>query len=238
MRPDKRDNNQLRPVKFHTNYTRHAEGSVLVEFGNTWVLVTASVEEEVPPWLRDSEQGWITATYNMLPRSTNTRTRRETSGPGGRTREIQRLIGRAMRATVDLEMLRSCQITIDCDVLQADGGTRTAAITGGYVALALAWPKLVDMALAKRNGVLTPVAAVSMGLVDGDPRLDLMYDEDSKASVDFNLVMNRRGEYVELQGAGEQGGSFTRVQLNTLLDLGEKGIRELFALQEQAINGG
>jgi len=234
VRADGRRPDQLRPVVIEVNATMHAEGAALIRMGNTVVLCTATVVEEVPPWLRGQERGWVTAEYALLPRSTHTRTPRERKGPRGRTQEIQRLIGRALRASVDLEALGERQIIIDADVLQADGGTRTAAITGGYVALALALRRLVEAGEVSARVFKPAVAAVSVGVVDGVPLLDLAYEEDVRAGVDMNIVMNAVGDFVEVQGTAE-GASFSRETLNVLLDLGWKGIQELLRIQQDAV---
>jgi len=238
LRPDGRANDKLRPVTFVPHYLDHNVASVLVQMGKTWVLCAASVAEEVPGWLRGQAQGWVTAEYGLLPAATHTRTPREaTLGRiQGRTQEIQRLIGRSLRAAVDLSKLGERTITVDCDVIQADGGTRTAAITGGYVALALAVNRLVQEGAVHHNVWRAPVAAVSAGVVQGEPRLDLCYQEDSQAEVDFNVVMNARGHYIEIQGTAE-GLTFQRATLDNLLSLAEKGIQELLALQKKALAG-
>ncbi len=235
-RKDGRLPNQLREVRITPNYVEWAEGSALIEFGKTRVLCTASVDEKLPPFRVGKGMGWITAEYAMLPRSTHTRTTREaTTGKiGGRTHEIQRLIGRSLRGVVDMLKLGERQIVIDCDVLQADGGTRTASITGGYVALALACKKLQQQKLITRWPLISPIAAISVGIVSGRPVLDLNYEEDSRAAVDFNVVMLGTGELVEVQGTAE-GNPFTRDDVNTMLDLAEKGLKELFAIQEDIL---
>ena len=237
MRPSGRLHNQLRPVSFERQYTKHAEGSVLVSFGDTRVLCTASVEERVPNFLRGSGQGWITAEYGMLPRATNTRTGREAARgrQGGRTLEIQRLIGRSLRAIVDMEALGERTITLDCDVLQADGGTRTAAISGSYVALADAIRGLQSPAKGKRREPLHGhVAAVSVGIFQGSPVLDLDYAEDSEAETDMNVVMNEAGAFIEVQGTAE-GHAFRRDELNALLDLAHAGVQSIIQLQTEAL---
>jgi ribonuclease PH len=238
-RPSGRAAHELRPVRIQRRYTKHAEGSVLVQFGDTHVLCTASVEERVPPFLKDSRRGWVTAEYGMLPRSTNTRTDREASRgkQSGRTQEIQRLIGRALRAVVDLERLGSRTVQLDCDVLQADGGTRTAAITGAFVALhdAVAW--LGERGLVRERPIRDFVAAVSVGLYQGTPVLDLDYAEDAACGCDMNIVMTGAGNFVELQGTAE-GETFGREQLDELLALAERGIRELIAQQRRALGLG
>jgi len=235
-RPSKRRPDELRAVSLRRGYTRHAEGSVLVEFGDTRVLCTASVEEKVPPFLRDRGQGWVTAEYGMLPRSTHTRTDREAARgrQSGRTLEIQRLIGRSLRAVTDLELLGERTVTIDCDVIQADGGTRTAAITGGCVALYDALSTLEQRGLVKIHPARDFVAAVSVGVYDGVPVLDLDYAEDSACDTDMNVVMTGSGGFVELQGTAE-GTPFTRVQLDALLELARAGIAQLVALQKQSL---
>lgn len=236
MRPSGREADQLRTVTIETGYTRHAEGSVLTSFGETRVLCTASVEPRVPPWLKGRGSGWITAEYGMLPRATHTRSPREASRgkQGGRTLEIQRLIGRSLRAVVDLEALGEKTITVDCDVLQADGGTRTAAITGGYVALALAMRHLVRRRNVSSDPIHGQVAAVSVGIVAGAPVLDLDYAEDSEAETDMNVVMNEAGGYIEVQGTAE-GHAYTRAELDRLLDLAAAGIRDLLEAQTAAL---
>ena len=232
-RPDGRNNNQLRPVHIELGFQKHAEGSALIKCGDTWVLCAASVEEGVPPFLSTPDTGWVTAEYAMLPRSTHTRSSR---GGGGRAKEIQRLIGRALRAATNTEQLGERTVTVDCDVLLADGGTRTAAITGAYLALARAVQGLVASgALPADNGVLAePVAAVSVGIVDGEPRLDLPYAEDSVADVDMNVVMSKSGRIIEVQGTAEKD-TFSRRQLDELLDLAYQGITELCTHQERAL---
>lgn len=236
MRPSGRLPSQLRAVRLTRGFTQHAEGSVLVEFGDTRVLCTASVESRVPPWLRNSGRGWVTAEYGMLPRATNTRTDREASRgkQQGRTIEIQRLIGRSLRAIVDLEALGERRIVVDCDVLQADGGTRTAAITGSYVALADAVGTLLRAGRIRRNPLHGQVAAVSVGIHAGTPVLDLDYAEDAEAETDMNVVMNDAGHFIEVQGTAE-GHAFRREELNTLLDLASDGIETLIKLQREAL---
>lgn len=231
-RIDGRRSDQLRPVSFELNYVDYPEGSVLIHAGKTRVLCNVSVEETVPPWMDkpDSSRGWITAEYALLPRSTNIRVKRETAGLSGRTQEIKRLIGRSLRAGFDLELLGKRSLIVDCDVLQADGGTRTAAITGGYLALALAIRTLVEQGKVPGEVFLAPVAAVSAGLLEGEPLLDLNYQEDSRADADLNVVMNAGGDFIEVQGTGE-GDTFSREQLNRLLDYAEIGIRQLLDLQ-------
>ena len=237
VRSDGREPDELRPVTIETGSIIHAEGSALIRMGNTVVLCAATVQDGVPNWLRDQGKGWITAEYALLPRSTQVRTPRERSGARGRTYEIQRLIGRSLRASVDLEELGERTIIIDADVLQADGGTRTAAITGGYVALALALRRLVEKREISARVFKPAVAAVSVGVVDGIPMLDLSYDEDVRAEVDMNVVMNAVGEFVEIQGTAEAG-TFSRRTLDSLLDLAWKGIQELLRIQQEAIRGG
>ena len=236
-RPSGRAPDQLRPIRITRGFTRHAEGSVLVEFGDTRVLCTASVEETVPPFLRNSGSGWVTAEYGMLPRATHTRSRREAAQgkQGGRTLEIQRLIGRALRAVVDLKALGERTITIDCDVLQADGGTRTASITGGYVALVDAINTLIRKRVLRESPLHGQVAAVSVGIWAGVPVLDLDYKEDSDAETDMNVVMNNGGAFIEVQGTAE-GHAFRREELDALLNLAAHGIGQLLAKQLQALN--
>jgi ribonuclease PH len=232
MRPSGRRPDEMRAVRFTPNFTRHAEGSVLVEFGDTRVLCTASVEAKVPQFLKGKAQGWVTAEYGMLPRSTHTRTAREAARgqQSGRTLEIQRLIGRSLRAVVDRSALGENTITIDCDVLQADGGTRTAAITGGYLALALATGNLVRTGRISRNPIHGQIAALSVGIVNGVAVLDLDYAEDSEAETDMNVVMNDAKGFVEVQGTAE-GHAFQRTELDALLDLAARGIERLLAAQ-------
>jgi ribonuclease PH len=226
----------MRPVRITTNYLVTAEGSALIEVGNTRVLCAASVEETVPPFLRNSGKGWVTAEYAMLPRATATRTPREvTKGrPSGRTHEIQRLIGRSLRAVIDMGALGERSIIVDCDVLQADGGTRTASITGAYVAVALALRQLTAFKAIKRLPIRDYVAATSVGIVNGEPMLDLCYEEDSQAEVDMNVVLTGAGKFVELQATSERT-PFDDAQLASLLALGRKGIAELTAIQKQAL---
>ena len=236
MRPSQRQPDELRLVRITRNFTRHAEGSVLVEMGDTKVLCTASVEESLPPFLRGKGQGWVTAEYGMLPRSTHTRSSREAAKgkQTGRTQEIQRLIGRSLRAVTDLKALGERQITLDCDVLQADGGTRCASITGAWVALYDACEKLVQAGKISENPVREHVAAVSVGIFQGTPVLDLDYPEDSDCDTDMNVIMTGSGGLVEVQGTAE-GEPFSRAQMNVLLDLAEAGIRRLIASQETAL---
>ncbi|MCC6960201.1 MAG: ribonuclease PH [Dehalococcoidia bacterium] len=235
-RIDGRAANVLRPVKLQTNVLDFAEGSCLVEFGRTRVLVAASVEERQPPFLRGTQSGWVTAEYSMLPRATHTRSQREVERgrPGGRTQEIQRLIGRALRGVVNVELLGPRTVTLDCDVLQADGGTRTASITGAYVALQLALKKLVAAGTVPPGAVQSAVAAVSVGIVNGVPLLDLCYEEDSTAEVDFNVVMTGADEFVEVQGTAEHK-PFSRAGMDSLLELARQGIAELFEKQAAAL---
>ena len=232
-RIDGRANHRLRPVSIEIGAQKYAEGSALISMGDTRVLCAVSVEDRVPPFLRDTNRGWVTAEYSMLPRSTHTRTRRETT-PRGRTQEIQRLIGRSLRAAVDMDALGKRTLTVDCDVLQADGGTRTAAITGAYVALSQALTTLRERGDLKTLPLKLGVAAVSVGIVDGEVLLDLCYEEDSRASVDFNIVMTDAGEFVEVQGTAEDG-AFSRAQMDEMLTMAESGIRQLMEAQRRAI---
>jgi ribonuclease PH len=234
MRPDGRREDELRLVRITRDFLRHPEGSVLVEFGDTKVICTASLEEKVPPFLRGQGLGWVTAEYGMLPRATGSRTPRENRGPGGRSQEIQRLVGRALRAVVERPKLGERTFWVDCDVIQADGGTRTAAITGAYVALADALQRLVSANVLSRLPLRDAVAAISVGIVSGRPVLDLNYLEDSSADVDMNVVMTGSGEFVEVQGTAEQV-PFGRERLSELLTLAEVGIRRLIALQRRAV---
>ena len=235
MRLDNRLNHQLRPVKITPGYLDYPEGSVLIEAGKTRVLCAVSVAEGVPRWLDGRGQGWLTAEYAMLPRATHTRTPRETT-PSARSQEIRRLIGRSLRAAVDWKLVGEHTITIDCDVLQADGGTRTAAITGAYVALALAIKKMIADKTASPRALRTQVAAVSVGVVGGDEMLDLCYEEDSRAEVDFNVVMTSEGKFVEVQGTAE-GEPFARDAMDRLVNLARDGIGELFKIQAAALAG-
>ena len=237
MRPSKRETDQMRDIKITRNYTMHAEGSVLVEFGNTKVLCTATVESKVPGWLRGKGSGWVTAEYGMLPRSTGSRMRREAAGgkQGGRTMEIQRLIGRSLRAAIDLKVLGENMITIDCDVIQADGGTRTASITGGFVALTDAIQFLMENSKIKTNPLLGNIASVSVGIYKGTPVLDLDYTEDSNAETDMNVVMNDAEAFIEVQGTAE-GHAFKKSELDDMLALAQKGIAELIQVQNEAID--
>ncbi|MEM7292918.1 MAG: ribonuclease PH [Pseudomonadota bacterium] len=237
MRPSGRSPDQLRPVSLTRHYTKHAEGSVLVAFGDTHVLCTASVEARVPPFLKGKGTVWVTAEYGMLPRSTGSRMRREANAgkQGGRTLEIQRLIGRALRAAVDTDALGEHTITLDCDVIQADGGTRTASITGAYVALCDAVDAMLKKKMIKKNPIHGSVAAVSVGIYDGNPVLDLDYAEDSQAETDMNIVMNEAGGFIEVQGTAE-GHAFSADELNAMLALARKGIAELIDAQQSALS--
>lgn len=237
IRPSMRENNQLRQVKITRNYTKHAEGAVLVEFGATKVLCTASVEESVPPFLKGKGQGWVTAEYAMLPRATNTRNKREISQgkPNARNQEIQRLIGRSLRSIVDFTKLGERQIIIDCDVIQADGGTRTASITGAYVALCGAISVLLKSGKISQNPLREALAAVSVGVYQGAALLDLDYLEDSNCDTDMNVVMTESGGIVEIQGTAEKS-PFSREMFNQLLDLAESGINELFLFQRESLS--
>ncbi|MFZ0788174.1 MAG: ribonuclease PH [Chromatiaceae bacterium] len=236
MRPSQRQADELRPIRFTRGYTRHAEGSVLVEFGDTRVLCTASVEERVPPFLKGQGQGWVTAEYGMLPRATGERTPREAARgkQGGRTLEIQRLIGRSLRAAMDLDLLGERTLTLDCDVLQADGGTRTASITGAWVALYDALAGLKAAGVLTADPLRTQVAAVSVGVYQGVPVLDLDYAEDSSAHTDMNLVMDGEGRFIEVQGTAE-GVPFSRGELDALLDLGAEGIGRIQVEQRRIL---
>jgi ribonuclease PH len=237
MRSDQRQADQLRPVTIDSNFIKHAEGSVLISVGDTKVICTATIEEKVPPFMRGQGKGWITAEYSMLPRATETRNIREAARGklSGRTMEIQRLIGRALRSVVDLDKLGERTIWLDCDVIQADGGTRTASITGAYIAMVMALEKLMNDKKISTLPIKDFLAATSVGLLmNGEAVLDLCYIEDSQAAVDMNIVMTGKGEFVELQGTGEEH-PFTREQLNTLLAFGEKGIKELIAMQKEAL---
>lgn len=237
MRPSGREASELRELRFVTDYTIHAEGSVLAEFGNTRVLCTASVEERVPPWLRNTGRGWVTGEYGMLPRATHTRSGREAARgkQGGRTLEIQRLIGRSLRAVTDLDALGERCITLDCDVIQADGGTRTASISGGYVALALAMQRLTSSGVLKKNPLHGQVAAVSVGIYRGVPVLDLDYDEDAEAETDMNIVMNDAGRFIEVQGTAE-GHAFTDEEFSSMLELARQGVAQILEAQNAAID--
>lgn len=236
MRVDGRQNDQLRPIKMTTNYIKHAEGSVYIEVGETKVICTASIEERVPPFMKGQGKGWVTAEYSMLPRSTQVRNQREaTKGKlGGRTMEIQRLIGRALRSVIKPEWLGERTITLDCDVIQADGGTRTTSITGAFVAMAMAMNKLHEAKMISKFPITDFLASVSVGVVQDKIMLDLCYTEDSKAKVDMNVVMTGQGKFVEVQGTGEEA-PFTREELNSLLLSAEAGIHEMIAIQKQAL---
>lgn len=233
-RKDKRTFDQIRNTKITPNISPYAEGSALIEVGNTKVICTATVEERVPPFLRNQGTGWVTAEYAMLPRATHTRTNRETNKPSGRTQEIQRLIGRSLRAVVDMKALGERQIFIDCDVILADGGTRCASITGAYVAMALACRKLMNRGTLKKSPILSEVAAISVGMLKNTAILDLCYDEDSTAEVDMNIVCTGTGKFIELQGTAERE-PFNREQMNEMLELAEIGINNLFEIQRNAL---
>jgi len=238
LRTDNRAVDELRAVKITPDFLANAEGSALIEMGNTRVICAASVEDKLPPHLRGQRtEGWVTAEYGMLPRSTHTRSNREIGrgGPSGRTHEIQRLIGRSLRAIANRKLLGERTITLDCDVLQADGGTRTAAITGAYVAFAIACRRLMTEKKISKLPIISEVAAISVGIVDGNALLDLKYDEDSRAEVDMNIVCAGDGRFIEVQGTAE-GRPFTREQMDDLLELGRKGIEQLVRLQRQAID--
>ena len=236
MRPSGRQPDEMRPISFVTDFTKHAEGSVLVEFGDTRVVCTATVEAGVPRWLRGVGSGWVTGEYGMLPRSTHSRSGREAARgkQGGRTQEIQRMIGRSLRAAMDLGALGERTVTLDCDVLQADGGTRTAAISGAYVALKIAMDRLCRRHNLKRHPVHGHIAAVSVGIYEGMPILDLDYLEDSKAETDMNVVMNEAGRFIEVQGTAE-GHAFSREEFDVLLELAGSGVGQIIAAQTQAI---
>ena len=236
MRPSGRQANEIRQVSFTPDFTRHAEGSVLAEFGDTRVLCTASIEERVPMWMRGKNKGWVTGEYGMLPRSTHTRSAREAARgkQSGRTQEISRLIGRSLRAVTDLEALGERMVTIDCDVIQADGGTRTAAISGGYVALALAMQRLASGKSVRKNPLHGRVAAVSVGIYRGTPVLDLDYDEDSEAETDMNIVMNEAGRYIEIQGTAE-GHAFSEEEFAAMIALAKTGIEHIIHAQDAAL---
>ncbi len=237
MRPSGRTLDQMRPVTFTRHYTKHAEGSVLVEFGDTKVLCTASISDKVPPFLRKTNSGWVTAEYGMLPRSTDSRMGREAARgkQSGRTVEIQRLIGRSLRACVDMKKLGERQITIDCDVIQADGGTRTASISGGYVALHDAITTLLKEEKIKSNPLHAQIASVSVGIYEGNAVLDLDYPEDSNAETDMNIIMNEAGQFIEVQGTAE-GQAFSREEMDQMLQLADKGIKEIIILQNKTLN--
>ncbi len=236
LRNDGRKNNQLRPVQFTLDYIDYPEGSVLISLGKTRVLCNVSLEDQVPDWMERNENpgGWITAEYALLPRSTTTRVKRETQGFSGRTQEIKRLIGRSLRAGFDLSLLGRRTFIVDCDVLQADGGTRTASITGGYVALCLALRDLVEEGSISLEVFTSPVAAISVGIISGTPVLDLNYTEDARAEADLNVVMNQKGEYIEIQGTAE-GSTFSRQTLDTMLDYAAGGIKQLLTAQASTL---
>jgi ribonuclease PH len=236
MRPDGRAPDELRPTRFVLDYVVYPEGSVLVEMGGTRILCNVTLSEQLPVWRQGSGEGWLTAEYALLPRSTHVRTPRENRGLRGRTQEIRRLVGRALRSAVDLRSLGNRQLIVDCDVLQADGGTRTASITGGYVAVALALRRMMEQGVLPKEVLLQPVAAVSVGMVNGQPRLDLCYAEDSQADVDLNVVANAEQQFIEIQGTAE-GRPFARSSLEELLDLASVGINELVALQQAVLDG-
>ena len=237
MRPSGRAADKMRPISFTPNFTMHAEGSVLVAFGNTQVICTASVEERQPRWLRDEDQGWVTAEYGMLPRSTHSRMGREAArgGQGGRTMEIQRLIGRSLRAAVDLNKLGPRTITLDCDVIQADGGTRTASISGAFVALSQALAGLRLNGDLEEDPRLGHVASVSVGMYNGEPVLDLDYAEDAGAETDMNVVMNDQGRFIEIQGTAE-GEAFSSAEMNGMLELAQSGIAQIIAAQQAVLD--
>ena len=237
QRNDGRRSDQLRDVRIRSGEIKYAEGSALIEMGDTKVLCTASVEESVPPFLRESGTGWVTAEYSMLPRSTRERNKRESvkGRIGGRSHEIQRLIGRVIRSVIDFQLLGERTIILDCDVIQADGGTRTASITGAYVALSLAVQNIIQNGMLENNPVTDSVAAVSVGILDDLPILDLNYDEDSKAEVDMNIAMTGSGRFIEIQGTAEKN-PFSAKQLGEMLDLGKKGIEDLLALQKETLS--
>ena len=235
---DDRERDELRPIKITKNFTRYAEGSVFIEWGNTKVLCNATVEENVPSFKKGSGEGWVTAEYSMLPRATQTRNKRDINKlkMNPRATEIQRLIGRALRGAVDMKELGERSITVDCDVIQADGGTRTASITGGFVALALACQGLVQQGLLEKTPLHHYITAVSVGIVDGQGLLDLCYEEDSTAEVDMNIIMSDAAGFIELQGTGENG-TFSQAQLEEMLCLGKKGIQDLMKIQKEALEG-
>ena len=236
MRPSNRKPDQMREVTVERGFSRHAEGSCLIKFGNTHVLCTASLEERIPPWLRGKGEGWVTAEYGMLPGATSSRNRREASAgkQGGRTVEIQRLIGRSLRAAIDLNALGEHTITIDCDVIQADGGTRTASISGGFVALSDSIAGLQKKGTLKKNPLYGSLAAISVGIYEGNAVLDLDYAEDSAAETDMNVVMNDAGSFIEIQGTAE-GHAFRRSELDSMLELAESGIADIIRLQQAAL---
>lgn len=234
MRKSGRKNNQLRDIEFVTNFNPYAEGSCLVKYGNTHVVCTASVEEKVPSWLKGQEKGWVTAEYAMLPRSTQTRVQREVKKPSGRTQEIQRLIGRSLRAVVDLEKMKDICITIDCDVLQADGGTRVASVSGGFIAMYLALNRLVKEKKLPENPIREFVAAVSCDIYNGKAVLDVDYEEDSNSQVDMNFIMTESGKIVEIQGTAE-GEPFEEKEFSELMKLGKEGIKQIIAKQKDVL---
>ena len=234
IRPDGRAYDQLRPITFHPGYTQYPEGSVLVTWGDTRVLCNLTIQNGVPNWLTGQDSGWLTAEYAMLPRSTLTRTPRETHGLKGRTQEIRRLVGRSLRMAVDLSLIGDRTLLIDCDVLQADGGTRVASITGGYIALALGLKKLMTSGEIPAEALSPPIAAVSVGIVQGQPILDLNYTEDSQADVDLNIVKTSKGQYIEIQGTAEHQ-PFTPQALQNMLKLADKGVQKLVSLQKTAL---
>ena len=236
MRIDQRRADSLRNIRITPNFTEYAEGSCLVEFGRTRVACTASIEQGVPQFLKGTGKGWVTAEYGMLPRSTHTRVRRDKAASGGRTHEIQRLVGRSLRAVCDLRALGERQVIVDCDVLQADGGTRTAGITGGFVALALAFKKLLDQQFVMALPLTDYVAAVSCGIIENEPRLDLCYEEDASAEVDMNFVMTGSGRFVEIQGTAETK-PFSEQQMALMTTLAKTGLMDLFAAQEKIVGG-
>jgi ribonuclease PH len=236
MRPDARQNDQLRSIKITPNFIGSAAGSALIEWGNTRVICTAMLEEKVPPFKMQSGEGWLTAEYGMLPASTQSRKPRETLKPDGRSMEIRRLIGRTMRAAIDFKAMGERTVWLDCDVIEADGGTRTASITGAFVALALAVAKWRGNGLLEKSPIIGHVAAVSVGIVENEPRLDLCYAEDSSARVDMNVVMTEDGRYVEVQGTGEEG-TFSKAELDALLKLAGKGVNRLIREQKKALKG-
>jgi len=238
MRPSQRAPDELRPVRITRNYTKHAEGSVLVEFGDTRVLCNATIEDRIPQFLKGKGEGWVTAEYGMLPRSTSSRMNREAARgrQGGRTMEIQRLIGRSLRAVMDMKVLGERSITVDCDVIQADGGTRTASITGGYVALVDAVTTLLDKKSLNRTPITGQVASVSVGIYQGTPVLDLDYPEDCSAETDMNVVMNGAGDFIEVQGTAE-GHPFSQGELEAMLTLARRGIGQLLAEQRRVLEG-
>jgi len=235
-RLDNRTYDQIRNTKITPNISPYAEGSALIEVGGTKVICTASVEDRVPMFMRNKGLGWVTAEYAMLPRATNTRTQRETNRPSGRTQEIQRLIGRSLRAVVDTKLLGERQIYLDCDVIQADGGTRCASITGAYVALALACRRLVKQGTIRTSPILSEVAAVSVGIIEGTPILDLAYEEDSNADVDMNVVCTGSGKFIEMQGTAERE-PFSREQMDEMLVLADIGVNKLFEIQRNVLAG-